>query len=227
MPDVRVIDTNVVIGLTIKHDRHHATARAYTVGYDSTVYLPPTAKEEFEDLESDIRQELSVQITAHQEDVIETFDEGRLQRRHLNHARNALLAEGDDITPALRGYYDNLKSTRPQPYRQEIVEDLNIMSIEVWEDASEDMGGWNSVVDIWTGGIDTYDGLKSQLLINSSENDCQICVEAHHIALHNRGECEFGTADSDFIDHKSGEPWPREVDILELTEIDRIEDLRS
>ena len=98
------------------------------------------------------------------------------------------------------------------------------MSHEVYDDASKDLGGLRSITVPWTDPIPRYSSIESDLFLN--ENDKQICIEAHHIALNCSSDVELATTNpKHFIEHRPGEPVSREDNILNCTDIATVDDL--
>lgn len=232
--ETRVIDTNVAIGLTIKRHDLHEKSWEYTVEQSATVYLPPTAGDEFDNLKPDIEGEIQNQLSKHQGEALAKYgDKENLIRDDLCDLKQNFIDDGWDIAEFLRTYYDCLiKDFRVKPERIEF--DLGNIINGVGDDPCSEYGGWRNVVDKWTRGVDSYPNLKSNLLIYEGD-DPDICVEAHHIATTQDGRTELGSADGDFLDHKKieddedddeYEPRPRRDDIIDQTALCDVIDLR-
>ena len=93
MAEVRIVDTNVVLGLAIKQDEHHDRSRNFVEECSGAVYVPPTAKDEFDDLEDDIRERLNQEISKHHSDFDDKFGDwdGKLREKEIKYLRNGLL----------------------------------------------------------------------------------------------------------------------------------------
>jgi len=225
--ETRVIDTNVAIGLTLKRHTHHEKSWEYIVEQSGTVYLPPTAGDEFDDLKPDIEGKMQNQLSKHQGEALAKYGgKEKLTRDDLRDIKQNFIDDSWDVAKYLRKYYDKLISDfEVKPERIEF--DLGDMVNGVGDDPCSEYGGWQNVVDRWTRGVDPYPTLKSNLLIYEGD-DPDICVEAHHIATIQGGETELGSADGDFLDHKENEdePRPRRDDIIDQTALCDVIDLR-
>lgn len=228
MGEVRVVDTNVVLGLAIKYDEHHDQSRGFVENFSGDVYIPPTAKDEFDDLEQEIRETLNQEISKHHSDFDEEFGdwEGKLREKHIKYLRDSVLEDKMAAAVFLREWYNkiiNRNFVEVDPIF--IDEALGDFALEVYEDATKDIGGWKNLAIPWTRGCDSYHSLKDKLLLPDG-NDLKICVESHHIAGEMAEPTEIGTADGDFIDHRDGEPHSRRKDIEIKTDLETVVDLR-
>lgn len=226
MTAVRVIDTNVAIGLVLKCHTHHERSWEYVVEQDGTVYLSPTAKAEFDDLKSGIETELRQQLSKHQAIVDGKYGhKDTLSRSDLEHIRDRIVDYDDDVAQFLRSYYDDLIQDQFSVDPLQIEYDVGDFISEVGKDPCTDLGGWRQVISMWTKGVDPYPTIKRNLLIYEGD-DPDVCIDAHHIATEMRGHTELGSADGHFIDTHDGEPRSRKADILDKTALDDVVDLR-
>ena len=226
MSAVRIVDTNVAIGLVLMHHKFHDNSWSYTVNAPGDVYLPPTAAGEFTDLKDGIRKELRQEFSKHQGKVLAEFaGKDELDRSDLRYARDGLVDDDMEIADALRDYYDELIEEWHTVNPLQLECDLGDMYDEVGIDACQENGGWRSVLTVWTKSTGSYSSLKSSLLICEGP-DPDVCIEAHHIATSFSDPTELGTADGDFIDKVDGEKKSRKQDILNQTDLADVIDLR-
>lgn len=226
MSENRVVDTGVLVGVCIEIDQHHELCFDYVVEADGTVYVTPTVRSEFEDVEPKIREELHREIAQHRQDVIREMSEGKLSRDAIGYIREQLLERKSRAYRFLYEYYSDLESSRVQVDRLEIELDLEDMEAEVWEDASEEGGGIRALTEHWTREIGSYPDVETELLVNEGP-DRDICLEAHHVATEFSDiDTELGTTNPrHFINQVEGEPETRLDNICRCTNLSTVVDL--
>lgn len=229
MGEIGVIDTGVLIGFTIKNDQHHETTKEYILHRGpGNLYLPPRAKEEFDNRESYIRSSLREEIISHRQAVSSNFDSNKISQSGFQYIRDQILDESrqERAHDFLYRWYTDFYEQNVSLEKSTVIRMLSNMETEVLEDRSLEWGGWRSHVSQWTRGIDPYPDIQATLLL-SDQPDLDILLEAHHIATeHNPKQVEFATANPwDFVYENDGEPRSREDDIINVTNLYHIENL--
>lgn len=231
MSDVGVIDTGVLIGFTIKNDQHHETTKEYILNNGpSTIYLPPRAKTEYDNIESYIRKQFRQEVIKHRQDVSSQFNSQRVTQNGFQYIRDQILDESkqERVHAFLYRWYTNLYKQNVTLKKSTVIRRLSNIETEVMKDRSQQWGGWKSYIDVWSKGSGNYPSIKSSLLL-SDQPDLDILVEAHHISTKQRGKkVQFGTANpQDFKYQNDNEPKRREDDIINKTNLDNIKDLSN
>jgi len=223
----KVLDTGVLLGVTIEKDAHHELCYEY-VTKGGPCYITPTVDDEFSNKEEEIRGDLHSELTTHRTRFISEVDSDALSPGAIDWVRSNLLDRDEmDSFRYLEAYYQ--KKRKEARYRRldklEVSKDLEDMEMEVWEDAAEDEGGYESLITYWEAGVDEYPEVKRNLLIYEGD-DCDVCLEAHHVATCIDDDTELGTTNKKhFIDTVAGEPMSREENILAETDLDSIRNL--
>lgn len=229
MTSVSVLDTGVLIGISIEQDQHHERCVEYTLNQSHDIYATPTVRDEFERKADEIRSELADEIAQHRQAVIREIQKEKLKREDILYIRDQLLPDDPyDYRPYrfLYEYYTNKADDRVVVDRLEIELELEDMEAEVFEDAAAEYGGWRGLVNVWSQGIDEYPSIESELLVREGD-DPDICIEAHHIASEmgaNPAHLATGNP-AHFKNQVGGEPESREENILRLTALTKIVDL--
>lgn len=222
-----VLDTGVLLGITIETDAHHQECLQYAVTSERCL-VPPASQAEFQYKEPEIRERLHDELTAHRQEVSREVHDENLSPSTIGWIQANLLDREMDTFRFLYAYYEQLRSQSryDQLLKDQIIYDLEEMEFEVWDDAAADEGGLDSLVNEWSDPVPTYPELERDLLICEGD-DPTVCLECHHIAIEHLDEStELATTNPrHFIDHVDGEPESREANILRLTSIASIEDL--
>lgn len=229
MSDVGVIDTGVLIGFSIKNDQHHETTKEYILNNGpDTLYIPPRAKTEYDNIESHIRNQFRHEVIQHRQNVSSRFNSQKVTQNGFQYIRDQILNESNQerVHAFLYRWYTNLYKQNVTLKKSTVIRRLSNIETEVMKDRSQKWGGWKSHINVWAKGTDSYPSIKSNLLL-SDQPDLDILLEAHHISTQQvQKQVEFGTANpQDFKYKNDGEPKKREDDIKDKTDLDHIEDL--
>jgi len=222
-----VLDTGVLIGVSVENDTHHNECVEYVVER-SDCYVTPTVEAEFQRKEAEIRTTLSEEISEHRHDVSQEVDQEVASDGVISWIETNLLESVDNAYRCLKAYYENKR--REARFRRidklEIISDLEEMEMETWEDAAATHGGVSELVSNWDGPIPSYPDVERELLICEGD-DPVVCIEAHHIATTSEvTRTELATTNPvHFIRRVDDEDETREENILRVTEIDEIADL--
>jgi predicted nucleic acid-binding protein len=226
MCEAKVLDTGVMLGVTIEKDAHHELCLDYVTAGEPC-YVSPTVREEYKRKEKRIRQKLNEEIINHRNDFIDEVESDPLTSGAIDWICSELLDRDMDSFRYLHKYYQRKRNeSRIQSVSQlEIEADLEDMEMEIWEDAAKDQGGAESFFVDWDRGLENYAGVERNLLIYEGD-DPQVCLEAHHIAATLGTPTELGTTNTKhFIEEHEGEESSRENNILTVTALESVHDL--
>lgn len=227
MAESSVLDTSVLIGLSIENDQHHKNCYQHVVNCDGDCWVTPTARSEYEDLAPEIRNQLNDEIIQHRQRVQQEVGGDVLQRDELEWIRDNLIANNPRKSKSftyLYEWYNDLMTQRFEIHLAELIERLSNMETEPLEDAAAEHGGWDRLVQFWNRGSDRYPSVKENLL--PTGNDKEICIEGHHIAVIKGGIVNLASADSDHCGKKDTESESREENIERTTKLNSVIDLR-
>jgi|AntRauMinimDraft_3_1070383.scaffolds.fasta_scaffold03156_2 predicted nucleic acid-binding protein len=222
----KVLDTGVLLGVTIEKDTHHELCFEY-VNDGGTCYVTPTVKQEFGQKENEIRTRLYEEINDHRVEFASEVDSDTLSIGAIDWVRSNLLDRDMDSFRFLAEYYQQKREECRirNVDKLEVVMELEDMEMEVWEDAAKDKGGLESLYTHWQDGIGDYSDVERDLLIYEGDDD-KVCLEAHHIAVCLDHTTEIGTTNRNhFIKQCGDEEETREDNILRVTELEAVRDL--
>lgn len=221
MDRVKVLDTGVLIGITVAQDQHHERCLDYVVGSDGKNYATPTVWDEFKPKIKEVRNQLSEEIKQHRKDIIREFGKTVLNRTDLVKIREQFLEADTRAHRFLFEFYDDLSSIE----LDELADKLSDMATEVFDDGAKESGGFESLVSGWSRGCDSYPEIREELLICEGD-DPDVCIEAHHIAITVSDKTEIGTTNPrHFTEDKRDEPESRKENILRVTALVDVVDL--
>lgn len=194
------------------------------------MFLPPRAKTEYDRIESRIRNSFRQEVISHRHDVSSQFNSQNVTQDGFQYIRDQILDENQQerAHAFLYRWYTNFYKQDVTLKKSTVIRGLSNIETEVMKDWSQQYGGWQSHVRVWSRGVDNYPTIESTLLL-SDQPDLDILLQAHHIAVkQNPTKVEFSTANpQDFIYQIDGEPKSREDDILDETDIANIENLSN
>lgn len=219
----KVLDTGVLIGVTIEKDAHHELCFDYMTD-GGTCYVTPTVEKEFGRKEDEIRNRLYKEINNHRVEFDSEVDSSTLSVKAIDWVRNNLLDRKMDSFRFMAKYYQQKREECRirNVDKLEVTMELEDMEMEVWEDAAKDKGGLESLFTRWQKGIGIYPDVKEGLLVYEGD-DKKVCLEAHHIAVCLNHTTEIGTTNpTHFIKQCGDEKVTRKKNILEVTELESI-----
>ena len=221
---VKVLDTGVLIGITIAQDQHHEECLNYVVDSDADAYATPIVGQEFKDKLSEIRDILSREIKKHRKTVIKNFGKNILNRTDIVQIREDILNTDFNSHRFLFEFYEEI-AQQGEIERSQLANLLSDMATEVYKDGAKEHGGFNSLVSGWSRSMDSYPDVENELLICEGD-DPNVCIEAHHVAKTVNVDTELGTTNpKHFIEKQDGEPESRKENILRVTSLVDVVDL--
>ena len=224
-----VVDTNVLVAISIELDMHHENCLEYVRDTDCC-HVPPVVSHEFAKVESKLRTTLFEDLAEHRLQVEREIESGHITPGKIQEIRRRAIDEDWRSHNHIHAFYDQLEmSAGYDPiYKIELVDQLEMLENEVWQDAAIEHGGLSELVDYWNGSMSRDPTVRSKLLVHEGD-DVDVCLEAHYIAK-KTPDCttELGTANPrHFVYQVSGEPESREDNICRVTAIDSIENLSA
>lgn len=224
MGRVKVLDTGVLIGITVAQDQHHEDCLNYVADPDADAYATPVVGQEFKDKLDEIRNTLSQEIKQHRKAIIKQFNKSTLNRTDIVQIREDILDTGFDGHRFLFKFYEKI-AERGKIEASKLTNMLSNMATEVHKDGAKEHGGVNSLVSGWSRGIDSYPDVESELLICEGD-DPDVCIEAHHVAETVTEGTELGTTNPEhFIRKQDDEEESRRDNILRITSLIDVVDL--
>lgn len=221
---VKVLDTGVLIGITVAQDQHHEDCLNYVVDSDADAYATPAVGQEFKDKLGEIRNTLSQEIKQHRKAVIKHIGKSTLNRTDIVQIRENILETDFEAHRFLFEFYEKI-AERGKIERTKLTNMLSNMATEVYKDGAKEHGGFNTLVSGWSRGVDSYPNVESELLICEGD-DPDVCLEAHHVAETVTEDTELGTTNPEhFIRKQDGEPESRKDNILRVTSLIDVVDL--
>jgi|AntDeeMinimDraft_5_1070356.scaffolds.fasta_scaffold00957_6 hypothetical protein len=224
---VSVLDTGVLIGITIENDAHHDECYGHLQNRDECI-VTPIVESEYSKVSTQIRTKISDELTQHRQKVSTEVDQGELSTSTIGWIRSSLLDRDMRCSEFLDQYYDvkQNESRYDQVYKLSIVGDLEDMEMGVWDDTTPSGETIESLCTFYNNTIPQYPDIKSELLIHEGD-DPDVCIEAHHIATEYVDDnTELATTNPvHFIRQVGLEPETREENILRVTNIHQIEDV--
>ena len=227
MPDESVLDTGVLIGVTVEKDTHHRRCVDYVVE-KSECHVPPTVDQEFQRKETEIRTTLSEEIIDHRHAVSREVEQAVISEGVIGWIESNLLDPEKNSFRCLKAYYEHKKDQARfrNIDKLEIISDLEELELEVWEDAADSYGGIDELISKCEGPIPGYPDIERKLLICEGD-DPVVCIEAHHIAATTDDtQIELATTNPvHFIRQVEGETETRKENILRVTDLADVVDL--
>jgi len=227
MTESSVLDTGVLIGVSVENDTHHHDCIDYVID-KSKCYVTPTVDKEFQRKESEIRTTLSGEIADHRHAVSNEVEQDSISEDVISWIETNLLSRCENAYRCLKTYYADKKDEARirRIDKLEIISDLEEMEMEVWEDAAERHGGLSELVTYWDDPIPSYRDVERELLICEGD-DPVVCVESHHIATTGKSRhTELATTNPvHFVRQVDDEDETRKGNILRVTDLDDVIDL--
>ncbi|WP_010612685.1 type II toxin-antitoxin system VapC family toxin [Halococcus hamelinensis] len=142
MCEANVLDTGVMLGVTIEKDSHHELCFDYVTNGEPC-YVSPTVRTEYERKKTGIREDLNQEIVEHRGAFVEEVESDPLTPSAIEWVCAELLDRDMKSFRYLNKYYQKKRDeSRVRPIQKVEVEmDLEEMGMEVWEDAAEDKRG--------------------------------------------------------------------------------------
>lgn len=212
------LDTGVVLGYCFTLDNHFSKCNNYIENCDGKdLFTSNTVESEYNHRKTGLNRELSNEVMKHRTWVLRAGFEGQLGPVDLRDIKQDYLNRSWDSYNSLHHWYSN--EVEQFIHIDDLLDRLERMARQIEANAIKRKQQLYQDVTVWTL-QNSHSAVDDALTPDVPEDDRQICIEAHDVAVENGEETELATINpSDLWDDGLKDLILQETDLSDVIDL--------